>query len=54
MFSKVLDANPNAEHLIDRYLNEDSYNTFPEDKILSDAAAQIIEENPDVTSDNGI
>lgn len=54
LFSKVLDANPNAEHLIDRYLNEDSYNTSPEDKILSDAAAQIIEENPDVTSDNGI
>lgn len=54
LFSKVLDANPNAEHLIDKYLDEDSYNTSPEDKILSEAAAQIIEENPDVTSDNGI
>lgn len=54
LFSKVLDANPNAEHLIDKYLDEDSYNTSPEDKILSEAAAQIIEENPDVTSDNEI
>lgn len=54
LFSKVLDANPNAEHLIDKYLNEECYNTSPEDKILSDAAAQLIEENPDVTSDSGI
>ena len=54
IFSKVLDANPNAEKLIDKYADEDSYNARPGDEVLSDAAVKIMEEYSEAITDGGI